>query len=824
MPVPGANNAYRWTGQSGSIFQNGADWASETPGAPPFAPGTSSEADFGGTGYVTGLGNVFEFNASGTIGLGFVFTGYFAAVQADFAGTDWLTGGTTLTVGSYVRIGHNTDTQPASVAVLAGSVLAERAGGQGLGIFNGGALGVSGTGALVNMGQNNIMLGSQGSGRLTVSAGGSVLAGYLNAGDPTGGAAVQVSGSGSTIRLSSPNSGGFASIGAAGGSGLLSVSGFGVFTCSDLAAGSFAPQGGVGAVDVVLAQLSVGRQLQVAPGSYLDASFGALVTAGTLSVAGTLTEAGQNTFVDVGSLGVSGVYLLELGSDLSINSAISGNGLSINATSGGPAMLTVDAATMYGVPTSIGGSYGTLGSGTLAVQDGGSATLTSLSLNSAVASAPSAIVVTGAFSSLSIGGGVYVGNWGAGTVSVAAGGRLTVGANSALSSIDIYHGAFNAGAGAQVTMAGQLKIESGDSFTASGATLALGGLAILGGTGTVSAGTTLVSDTTAAPGNYALLLNSSAAGAGQLSISGSATVLNTIGPAYVESSTLTVSSGATFTCGAAGTNPNALILNPPLTGAPASVVDVTGAGSRLGVTGNLISYYSAGETLSVTNGATAMVSGDVIDARLVIAVDGGGSALSVGGALSPFSEDPLGGTTLSVTGGASATIGAGSHIVQLTMAGSLSAAGNLEVDAASGYGTISTAGTLQGGGIIQASGGTLVLNGASLGGVLATGGGSTLVLAGLGADVSAIEFLAGGGTLVEANTAKLASISNFRVGDFIDLTGIHNVTDSFAGGTLTLLNSQHSAVGALVFGNSYTAANFTLAGDGHGGTKIGFHA
>ena len=137
-------------------------------------------------------------------------------------------------------------------------------------------------------------------------------------------------------------------------------------------------------------------------------------------------------------------------------------------------MLTVDDATLYGGAAVVGDALpignptGAPQAGTLVVQDSGVATLTSLSLNSGVVTAPSVITVTGPYSRLSIGGGAYVGNQGAGDINVTAGGNLTIGANSMLASLDVIHGSFTAGAGAHVTTAGTLAIDAASKFSASG--------------------------------------------------------------------------------------------------------------------------------------------------------------------------------------------------------------------------------------------------------------------------------------------------------------------------------------------------------------------
>ena len=497
----------------------------------------------------------------------------------------------------------------------------------------------------------------------------------------------------------------------------------------------------------------------------------------------------------------------------------------MDGAAGAAAVVIVDDASLYGDAVSIGGSYGSYGTGSLTVRDGGTVSFTSLSFQSASGSVASAITVTGTGSALSLGGGIYAGVYGTSSVAitVSSGASLSVGADSHFQSLDINDGTFSIASGAQVSAAGTLVIDRDASLSIDAAALHVAGLSVTGGTAALSGGGTLVSDTSVG-GGYALYLNENGVGGGgQVSVSGSHTLLSTVGGAEIDGGTLTVSGGATLSCQDTASYPNALILNPPVMGGPSSALVVTGAGSALAVTGNLIAYYDAGETLTVSGGAAAHIDGSVIDARLDVTVSGMGSLLDVTGSLSSTQNDPYGGTTLSVLGGAVADIGDGSHLAMLTLVGTLDVAGSVQIDAARAHGTIDVSDTLDGGGVIQAGGGKLVINGATLGGVLAVGGGNLLVLGGTGVDSSAMEFLAGGGTLQEASTAKLSGVSDFGVGDFVDLTGVRAVSDSFANGTLTLLGSNHVSVGMLVFGSGYSAGNFVLSHDGAGGTKIGFH-
>ena len=69
----------------------------------------------------------------------------------------------------------------------------------------------------------------------------------------------------------------------------------------------------------------------------------------------------------------------------------------------------------------------------------------------------------------------------------------------------------------------------------------------ISGVASVSNGTTLLSDA-AVSGNFALYVASGSGQSSQLSVSGTNTVVSTVGVADIASGTLTVSSGATFFC------------------------------------------------------------------------------------------------------------------------------------------------------------------------------------------------------------------------------------------------------------------------------------
>lgn len=127
-------------------------------------------------------------------------------------------------------------------------------------------------------------------------------------------------------------------------------------------------------------------------------------------------------------------------------------------------------------------------------------------------------------------------------------------------------------------------------------------------------------------------------------------------------------------------------------------------------------------------------------------------------------------------------------------------------------------------GHIAASGGTLVLGGAVSGtGALAIDSGATLAVTN-GLSVAHMVFLAGGDEVLRTGASPITStLSGFGAGDVIDIRPLVATTLTFLAGTLTLLDGT-TPVDSLDFAGTYTAANFSLAPDDHGGTNISFLA
>jgi hypothetical protein len=128
-------------------------------------------------------------------------------------------------------------------------------------------------------------------------------------------------------------------------------------------------------------------------------------------------------------------------------------------------------------------------------------------------------------------------------------------------------------------------------------------------------------------------------------------------------------------------------------------------------------------------------------------------------------------------------------------------------------------------GAIVAQSGTLTLAAPISGtasGVLPIDGGAVLVA---DSSVSGVQLQFNGpaNLILKDPTAVTSTISFFGTGDVIDVSGLNANTLTYSGGTLTLEHGS-TVLDTLSIAGSYTAADFTLAPDGHGGTDISFAA
>jgi len=252
----------------------------------------------------------------------------------------------------------------------------------------------------------------------------------------------------------------------------------------------------------------------------------------------------------------------------------------------------------------------------------------------------------------------------------------------------------------------------------------------------------------------------------------------------------------------------------------------------LGIAGSFsLGHSVAGTgTISVHAGATLSGTGSwtvaAIDSGLIEAtsktltldhISGSGSLIAGSGDTIDLTS---GGTlTEKISGAGTLELGSGSwHVNKATLAPGLLKTGTkaLLTDAGSIATTVTNDGT------ITAYGGTLSLTKA------VSGTGTFLIK-----ETQALSFgssVAGGTVVFDTSGATLdladpsgfaATLADFATQDSIDLLK-HVVTkDSFSAGTLTLTDGS-TVVAALHFSGTYTAADFSIKSDGHGGTSIGF--
>jgi hypothetical protein len=250
--------------------------------------------------------------------------------------------------------------------------------------------------------------------------------------------------------------------------------------------------------------------------------------------------------------------------------------------------------------------------------------------------------------------------------------------------------------------------------------------------------------------------------------------LSGLGADFAGFTTITESSGASWTL---------------------SGLDTIGAGTTFTVAGNLATAGNV--TASGTMSITGVQSSVTVQS---------GAALFAGVALS--------GGTLAETTEAIFVIGT-------TLAGAQPGPILIEPGATiSGFGTIETPGITDNG-TISAQGGTLSLNGPLTGsGVTIVDSGATLLMNG-DLRLASLTFAGADATLKVDPLNLSTTISGFGANDTIDLANIHATSVSFSTGTLTVFDGQH-LVSTLLLDGDYTTGDFTLARDGHNGSKIGF--
>ena len=196
----------------------------------------------------------------------------------------------------------------------------------------------------------------------------------------------------------------------------------------------------------------------------------------------------------------------------------------------------------------------------------------------------------------------------------------------------------------------------------------------------------------------------------------------------------------------------------------------------------------------------------------------------------------LAGDTLTITAGSGSVLAfTGSASDTLTNAGSLVANGaggehvslafiNTGSAASSGTGTLTFVSSVTNSGSISATGGGLAVFDTSVAGTgaLSIGAASTLWLEAGSVAGQTASFAAATGTLdLSSATHFLGTIDGFAGSDVIDLINTPENGYSYAAGVLTVTENS-TTVATLNFGGSYLQNEFSLGGDGHGGTAITF--
>ncbi len=206
-----------------------------------------------------------------------------------------------------------------------------------------------------------------------------------------------------------------------------------------------------------------------------------------------------------------------------------------------------------------------------------------------------------------------------------------------------------------------------------------------------------------------------------------------------------------------------------------------------------------------------------------------GTTVSSGGAQYVLGHATASGTRLK---GGSEYVSSGGTAVGVAVSGGghefVASAGidRLSVVSSGGLAFISSGGTISGGTVISGGTITVAAGGAVLGGLTISGG--TAAVAGRVAAGQSVTFAGAGGVFVLGDRLDFAAtVKGFGAADRIDLGGVaygSGETLSFteaAGKTSGTLSVVHGTAQAnLTFAGSYTTSNFSLAGDGAGGTLV----
>ena len=173
------------------------------------------------------------------------------------------------------------------------------------------------------------------------------------------------------------------------------------------------------------------------------------------------------------------------------------------------------------------------------------------------------------------------------------------------------------------------------------------------------------------------------------------------------------------------------------------------------------------------------------------------------------------------------SIGAGHHVIDSGVLRLGGATGVVNAGTLEAIGSLTLVGTVKNSGLIEVAGGTLTVSG------VVSLGGSVTINKGVATFASTftenVAFTANGGTLALGRaTTYTGSISGFAktpvsILDLENITFTSGVTKATysgttASGTVTVTDGAHTARIKLL--GNYTTSKFTVASDGHGGTKV----
>jgi T5SS/PEP-CTERM-associated repeat protein len=764
---------YSWTGHVSNSFDTIGNWYNDSTGSTATAlPGSGDEALVSASGLVSGSLQVDELALTGTSG-GLTLTGNIGASYAFVGGNLTLASGASLGAAFEVDIGDNSAASLAghvqtTVTVGAGASLgASQDAANMFGILVGqyggsGTLVVGGAGATVSAYMAGIVVGNQGNGLISVTAGGHISAGIDNGSAPDAGLALGLDGG--TGGLSLAGAGAGATFGNIveigwGGTGAMLVANGATLTAGDGAnsltlGDSYNGLDGAGYVSVVGATLTLSGVID--DGTYgtgdLSLGGGAVVNVGstgswsavlgaTAGSSGTLAIASGARMTAAEGLVVGSVgsgTLSVTGGTLVIQAAQEAGSVALDAGlgQGSSGIITVTGGLLEDINRA-GVVVGSSGKGVLSISGGGTLSTGGAPANFGLtlgfeAGASGSASVTGSASLLSVAGGVDVGFAGSGTLSVSNGASLSITAPQTVTGLALGDaggsGAMTVATGAHVSVTGQADIGSDASAT----------LSVTGGS----------SVTVQTSGDPALVMAVAAGVVSTVLISDADTSVVLTGGLIVGDAgdgNLTLQNGAALTVSSASANTLPGVVVAALAGA--SSLTVTGAGTRLIESGQFQVggiQGTGGGTLTISAGASVQTLqqagqtipgasiGDADNALACVAdVTGAGSSWSIAGSLEVGAN---GRALLEITSGGHVTAGTvadgggtGSFgTILVSGAGAVLSTGALSLGGADSRGNLS----ILSGGTVTASGPVSVTGSVSLGGGTLTSAGTLSVSSG----------------------------------------------------------------------------------------------